>query len=159
MSFDPNTAGNAEEIEMQFAVKTVEHLEAYEKLITSIPPSKLKLTPIDDEIHEHFLTHFPEYKFDETLQIINEDDMKSKSGKDKWRNFIMAYEKKLDDYNMGTLVRKDASRGYAEDNAILVTRAQFFAFEIARNRAGLNDKVYHHAQNLKKKAAKAAHDS
>ena len=28
MSFDANTAGNAEEIEMQFAVKTVEHLEA-----------------------------------------------------------------------------------------------------------------------------------
>lgn len=25
--FDANTAGNAEEIEMQFAVKTVEHLE------------------------------------------------------------------------------------------------------------------------------------
>lgn len=25
--FDPNTAGNHEEIEMQFAVKTVEHLE------------------------------------------------------------------------------------------------------------------------------------
>ena len=28
MSFDAETAGNAEEIEMQFAVKTVEHLEA-----------------------------------------------------------------------------------------------------------------------------------
>jgi len=28
MSFDAENAGNAEEIEMQFAVKTVEHLEA-----------------------------------------------------------------------------------------------------------------------------------
>ena len=27
MSFDAETAGNAEEIEMQFAVKTVEHLQ------------------------------------------------------------------------------------------------------------------------------------
>jgi hypothetical protein len=27
MSFDAETAGNFEEIEMQFAVKTVEHLE------------------------------------------------------------------------------------------------------------------------------------
>lgn len=27
MSFDAETAGNAAEIEMQFAVKTVEHLE------------------------------------------------------------------------------------------------------------------------------------
>lgn len=43
--FDAETAGNAEEIEMQFAVKTVEHLEAYEKLITSLPPRKLRLTP------------------------------------------------------------------------------------------------------------------
>lgn len=43
--FNAETAGNAEEIEMQFAVKTVEHLEAYEKLITSLPPRKLRLTP------------------------------------------------------------------------------------------------------------------
>lgn len=43
--FNAETAGNAAEIEMQFAVKTVEHLEAYQKLITSIPPNKLKLTP------------------------------------------------------------------------------------------------------------------
>jgi hypothetical protein len=42
--FNAEEAGNMEEIEMQFAVKTVEHLEAYEKLITGIPPSKIKLT-------------------------------------------------------------------------------------------------------------------
>jgi hypothetical protein len=39
------------------------------------------------------------------------------------------YEKKLKDYNFGTLVRKDANRLYEEDNAILVTRVQFFAIE------------------------------
>lgn len=41
------------------------------------------------------------------------------------------YEKKLADYNMGTLVRKQAARNYAEDNAILVTRAQFVAIEVS----------------------------
>jgi hypothetical protein len=32
MSFDAETAGNFEEIEMQFAVKTVEHLEVHSSL-------------------------------------------------------------------------------------------------------------------------------
>lgn len=41
------------------------------------------------------------------------------------------YEKKLADYNMGTLVRRDSNRNYAEDNAILVTRAQFVAIEVS----------------------------
>lgn len=59
--FDADSAGNAGEIEMQFAVKTVEHLEvsnqvfthhksltlpqAYEKILSSIPPNKIKFTP------------------------------------------------------------------------------------------------------------------
>jgi len=75
--------------------------------------------------------------------------MKSTSGKDRWRKFIMAYEKRLTDYNFGTLIRKDAGKLYAEDNSILVTRVQFFAIEIARNRAGLNDKVHEEAQAKK----------
>lgn len=41
------------------------------------------------------------------------------------------YEKKLTDYNFGTLVRKDAHKLYDEDNAILVTRVQFFAIEVS----------------------------
>ncbi|GFZ47844.1 Protein PBDC1 homolog [Saitozyma sp. JCM 24511] len=147
--FNAETAGNAAEIEMQFAVKTVEHLEAYQKLITSIPPNKLKLTPIDDEIHAHFLDIFPEFKFDEAIRDLDESQMKSVKGKERWRSFIMPYEKKLTDYNFGTLVRKDAHKLYDEDNAILVTRVQFFAIEIARNRAGLNDKVYEQAQAAK----------
>ncbi|EIW71163.1 hypothetical protein TREMEDRAFT_27063 [Tremella mesenterica DSM 1558] len=148
--FDPETAGNAAEIEQQFAVKTVEHLETYEKLITSLPPNKLKLTPIDDEIHEHFLTHFPEYKWEDALRNLDEDEMKSSHGKEKWRHFIQVYEKKLKDYNFGTLVRKDSEKLYSEENSILVTRIQFFAIEISRNRAGLNDKIYHEAQRRKK---------
>jgi len=154
MSFDPETAGNAEEIEMQFAVKTVEHLEAYEKLITSFPPRKLRLTQIDEELLQHFLTEFPEFKSDHALRDLDEEGMKSSAGKDRWRKYILAYEKKLEEYNFGTLVRRNSERGYDEDNAILVTRVQFFAIEIARNRAGLNDKVYEEAQ-AKKATAKA----
>ncbi|ORX33935.1 putative polysaccharide biosynthesis protein [Kockovaella imperatae] len=147
--FDAETAGNNEEIEMQFAVKTVEHLEAYERLISGIPPRNLKLTPMDNELHENFLSTFPEYASPEALRNLNEDEMKSAKGKERWRNFILPYEKRLKDYNFGTLVRKDSDRGYAEDNSILVTRTQFFAIEIARNRAGLNDKIYQEAQAKK----------
>ena len=43
------------------------------------------------------------------------------------------YEKKLTDYNFGTMVRKDADRMYDHDNCILVTRVQFFAIEVSLN--------------------------
>ncbi|ODO07934.1 hypothetical protein I350_03516 [Cryptococcus amylolentus CBS 6273] len=152
-AFDPETAGNAGEIEMQFAVKTVEHLEAYEKILQTLPPKLIKFTPIDDEIYENLLEVFPEFKFEENLRTLNEDEMKSRQGKERWRNFIMPYEKKVTDYNFGTLVRARSDELYTETNSILVTRVQFFAIEIARNRAGLNQKVYDDAQAKKAQSA------
>ncbi len=62
----------------------------------------------------------------------------------------MQYEKTLTDYNFGTLIRRDAHKLYAEDNTVLVTRAQFVALEVARNRAGVNNHVYEKAQSAKK---------
>ncbi|WVN89381.1 uncharacterized protein L203_104604 [Cryptococcus depauperatus CBS 7841] len=148
-NFDPETAGNAEEIEMQFAVKTVEHLEAYEKVLQTIPPKLIKFTPIDDELYTNFLDEFPEFKFEDNLRSLNEDEMKSAKGKERWRRFLMPYEKRVTDYNFGTLVRARSDELYGQDNSILVTRIQFFAIEIARNKAGLNDKVYDEAQAKK----------
>ncbi|ODO08678.1 cytoplasmic protein [Cryptococcus wingfieldii CBS 7118] len=152
-AFDPETAGNAGEIEMQFAVKTVEHLEAYEKILQTLPPKLIKFTPIDEEIYEDLLEVFPEFKFEENLRTLNEDEMKSRQGKERWRKFIMPYEKKVTDYNFGTLVRARSDELYTETNSVLVTRVQFFAIEIARNRAGLNQKVYDDAQAKKAQSA------
>lgn len=104
---------------------------------------------MDDDIYEDLMTQFPEFKFEEPLRHLDEDAMKSAEGKPRWRKFIMAYEKTLTDYNFGTLIRQDASRGYAEDNCILVTRVQFVALEVARNRTGINDKFYEDQQALK----------
>ncbi|KAJ9107687.1 hypothetical protein QFC21_001147 [Naganishia friedmannii] len=87
--FDPETAGNHDEIEMQFAVKTVEHLEAYQKLLYALPPSKLKLTKVDDELFEDFKQTFPELATLEALARLSEAEMKTAAGKEKWRNFIM----------------------------------------------------------------------
>merc|ERR1711977_356821 len=83
---------------------------------------------------------------------IDEDEMKSKTGKERWRKFLMTYEKKVDDYNFGTMLRADAKGEYGEKETIFVPRMQFYAIEIARNRNGLNDWIFEKAQ---KEAAEA----
>ena len=50
----------------------------------------MKLTNrMDDEIVNDLFERFPEFKFDDALRNLDEDQMKSKAGKEKWRNFIM----------------------------------------------------------------------
>ncbi|KAI1272318.1 DUF757-domain-containing protein [Xylaria sp. FL0933] len=102
---------------------------------------------MDDEILEHLKTDFPEF---DPAAPIDENEMKSKAGKERWRKFMMAYEKKIDDYNFGTMLRTRPDVGYEQDTTIFVPRMQFYAIEIARNRAGLNDWIYEKAQAEKK---------
>ncbi|KAI0018581.1 polysaccharide biosynthesis-domain-containing protein [Xylariomycetidae sp. FL0641] len=145
-NFDAQNADNLEDIEKQFAVKAVEHLETYWKILEKVKGSSLRLTKIDDEIYEHLMKDFPEF---DPAKPINENEMKSKTGKERWRKFMMAYEKKVKDYNFGTLLRTDPKLGYEQDTTIFVPRMQFYAVEIARNRAGLNDWIYEKAQSQK----------
>lgn len=139
--FDPENPDNLGEIEKQFAVKAVQQMEVYWKILGAVKGSQLKLTPFDDEIVEEFFEAFPEYKDPAKLKVINEDDLKSPEGKSRWRDYLKKFEDKIEDYNFGTLIRTDSSREYEQDNTIFVVRLQFYAFEIARNRAGLNDWV------------------
>ncbi|TID29726.1 hypothetical protein CANINC_001644 [Pichia inconspicua] len=141
-SFDPEHPDNLEDIEKQFAVKAVQHMITYWGLLEAVPPSKLKLTQYDDEIVEEFFKAFPEYNDKEKLIVLNEDELKSKEAKERWRDYIKIFEKKIDDYNFGTMLRKDCRQDYSEENSIFVVRIQFYAFELARNRFGLNDWVY-----------------
>lgn len=123
-------------------------MTTYWSILEKVPGSKLRLTKYDDEIHEHFNKEFPDYDLKAT---INEDDMKSKEGKERWREFINAYEKKVEDFNYGTMLRANPSWEYGEketifgrtnietfswyktaDNCIPVVRMQFYAIEIAR---------------------------
>ncbi|KAI0827468.1 DUF757-domain-containing protein [Trametes gibbosa] len=137
--FDPKNAQNLVEIEKQFAVKAT-----YWNLLEKVSPRDLKLTKIDDEIFEHALKAFPELVEDDNakLTVIDEEWMKSESGKTRWRDFIQQYEKKVKDYNFGSLIRTDARQEYSETNTIFVTRIQFYVYEIARNRLGLNDRAH-----------------
>ena len=87
----------------------------YWSILEKIPGSKLRLTKIDDEIYEHFKKDFPDYDLSQT---INEDEMKSKAGKERWRNFINTYEKKVDDFNFGTMLRANPKFEYGEKETI-----------------------------------------
>lgn len=139
--FDPEKAENLEEIEMQFAVKAVEQSETYWTLLQKFGPKRLSLTKVDDELYNDLLATFPEFEGGK-LQTIDENEMKSKTGKEKWRVFCNRYETKVPDFNFGTLLRLNAGEGYTQDNTMFAVRTQFYAVEIYRNRNGLNDWVY-----------------
>ena len=122
-------------------------MSTYWSILEKMPGSKLRLTKLDDEIYEHFKRDFPEI---DPVETIDEEKMKSKEGKERWRNFMMQYEKKVDDYNFGTMLRSNPKFEYGEKETIfgmlqwskgelndrLTTRSamrmQFYAIEIAR---------------------------
>ena len=93
----------------------VQHMTTYWAILEKMRGSKLRLTKMDDEIHEHFKKEFPEFSPKET---IDEDKMKSKEGKERWREFMMAYEKKVEDYNFGTMLRANSKFEYGEKETI-----------------------------------------
>lgn len=159
---NPEDADNFEEIEKQFAVKVVEQMSTYWAILEKMPGSKLRLTKYDDDILAHFQRDFPDFDLKGT---IDEEAMKSKEGKARWRAFCDAYsgdkEKggkegmKVEDYNFGTMLRANPTWEYGEKETIFAVRMQFYAIEIARNRAGLNDWVYEKAQK-EKEASKSS---
>jgi len=155
-TFDPNNAQNLVEIEKQFAVKAVEHAQTYWNLLEKIPPRELRLTKLDDEIYEHAISSFPELAANDNAGFVKLDEewMKSEDGKKRWREFVNVYEKKVKDYNFGSLIRMDAQEEYSETNTIFVTRIQFYAIEITRNRLGLNDRAHEVAKANAEKEAK-----
>lgn len=90
-------------------------MTTYWSILEKVKGSSLRLTRIDDEIYDHFKREFPE--FDATVTI-DEDNMKSKRGKERWRKFIKEYETKVDDYNYGTMLRANPKFEYVEKETI-----------------------------------------
>ncbi|KAL9102378.1 MAG: hypothetical protein Q9163_002471 [Psora crenata] len=142
-----------------------DHMSTYWSILEKMPGSKLRLTKLDDEIYDHFRREFPEF---DPAETIDEDKMKSKEGKERWRNFMMQYEKKIDDYNFGTMLRSNPTFEYGEKetifgaygpsrleyvhledmvNILIAMRMQFYAIEVSRNRQGLNDWIYERAKS------------
>ncbi len=90
-------------------------METYWAILEKVRGSSLRLTRLDDEIYEHLEREFPEFDAAET---INEDEMKSKEGKERWRKFMMKYEKTVDDFNFGTMLRANPKWEYGRDETI-----------------------------------------
>ncbi|SPO02061.1 probable DUF757 domain protein [Cephalotrichum gorgonifer] len=127
--FNAEEADNLEDIEKQFAVKAVQQMTTYWSILEKVKGSSLRLTRCDDEIFAHLKEAFPEF---DPAETIDEDKMKSKEGKERWRKFMMKYEKLVPDYNFGTMLRTNPKFEYGQKETIFVPRVQFYAIEIAR---------------------------
>ena len=123
----------------------VQHMSTYWAILEKVRGSTLRLTKMDDEIYDHLKTDFSDF---DPAKTIDEDEMKSKAGKERWRKFLMAYEKKVDDYNFGTMIRANPKWEYGQDETVfgvqllkttLRNKAHHFSSEDAilchRNRA------------------------
>ncbi|XP_052226298.1 protein PBDC1-like [Dreissena polymorpha] len=135
LSADASKLGNRPDVEFQWAVKAYHHAETYDNLLRSVDAKLLKLTQLDTEIYTHFRAEFPDMNVD----MLDLDSMKTAESKAKWREFCGQYEKRVEDFNMGTLIRVNSKEEFSEVNSTLVVRIQFLAIEIARNREGCND--------------------
>ena len=105
-------------------------MQTYWSILEKVKGSSLRLTKFDDDIYNHLKEAFPE--FDPAAKV-DEDAMKSKSGKERWRAFMLAYEKKIGDYNFGTMVRNSPKVEYEEDTTVfgkekMSTRSPKIAF-------------------------------
>lgn len=90
-------------------------METYWTLLSAFPGSKLRLTKLDDAIYAHFRREFPDL---DVKGPLDEDAMKSKDGKEKWRKFIQEYENTVEDYNFGCMVRSRSDGEYGERSTI-----------------------------------------
>lgn len=97
------------------------HAQTYWNILRRRRGSELRLTKLDDEIIAHLYKVFPD--FDPAVEL-DEDNMKSTTGKEKWRGFMMAYEKTVDDYNFGTLLRRAPKDEYGEETTMFAPRMQ-----------------------------------
>lgn len=140
LSLPAESYGNDPNVEMVWAMKAYQHAEVYFNLIGSVDPRHLKLTRKDDVIYAAFRGDFPDLRID----VLDPEDLKSPAAKEKWRPFCMKFETEVEDFNYGTLLRLDCSKEYTEENTIFATRIQFYGIEIARNREGYNDVIFHH---------------
>ncbi|EHB06431.1 hypothetical protein GW7_10122 [Heterocephalus glaber] len=64
LSLPAESFGNDPDIEMAWAMRTMQHAKVYYKLISSVDPQFLKLTKVDDQIYSEFREHFEKLKID-----------------------------------------------------------------------------------------------
>lgn len=70
----------------------VNHAQTYWSILERRKGSELRLTRMDQEIYDHLMEVFPDFN---SAVPLDEDEMKSQVGKEKWRLFMSKYEKKV----------------------------------------------------------------
>merc|ERR1712193_227155 len=135
---DAKDYSNTQDVEAAWAARAFQQAEIHMKLLTAVGPEKMKFTQIDQELYESFRENFPDFN----IETVDEESMKNKEGKEKWRNRCEQYKERADDYT--------------EKNSCFALRVQFLAIEIARNKEGKNQKIFEAAKAAKEAAAKAA---
>lgn len=134
MAADAEKYINDASVESMWAMQAFDHCETHMNLISSVDSRLLKLSDKDDVILQDFKNTFPNFE----INVVKEDTLKGPSAKVKWRTFCNKYKEDIEDFNQGLLLRTDCTKDYSEENTIFVTKIQFLAIEIARNREGLN---------------------
>ena len=144
--------GNDSRVEALWAIKAMEHAEVYFNILCSVDPKMIpRLSLNDDEIYEKFRKDFP----DMNVAALEEmKDLKSEEMKSKWRAFCEEF-KHVEDFSFATLIRLNSSQDYEEVNSVIVTKIQFYAIELARNREGHNDQIRHNFKPRKRAPKKA----
>ncbi|XP_018010058.1 protein PBDC1 isoform X2 [Hyalella azteca] len=138
-NINANDLGNDPTMEGMWAMKAMEHAEIHFNILCVVDPKSLKLTQKDQMLYDAFREEFPNFN----VECLDENALKSKEAKEKWRPFMNNLKTEVEDFSFATLVRIKASGEYNEENTILVTRIQFLCIEIARNREGFNDNIRH----------------
>ena len=90
---------------------------------------------VDRELYEVFRGEFPDWPID-----VYKAEM-TKKEKLKWGALANRYKAKIKDFNFGTLLRVDSSKGYDAENTCVVVRVLWFMIEVARNIEGHNNAV------------------
>jgi len=135
---DANSYTNTQDVEAVWAARAFQQAEVHMKLLKAVGPARMKFSKMDDEIYDSFRKEFPDFN----IKKIDEDLMKGTDERKKqWREWCNQYEKTVQDYNFGTLLRVDPDEDYTQENTIFCLRVQFLAIEIARNKEGLNKKI------------------
>merc|ERR1711972_483722 len=140
---DASSYTNTQDVEAVWAARAFQQAEVHMKLLTAVGPERMKFTKMDQELYDSFREEFPDFD----IVAIKEEEMKCEKNKEKWRNWCNKYEKTVQDFNFGTLLRINPAEDYTSENTIFALRVQFLAIEIARNKEGQNKTIY---ENMKK---------
>lgn len=126
--------GNNEEIEMAWAEQAFFHVMRYSKkraLFEQNPESgPVQLTSKDEEVYQLFRAAFP----DLDIKVLQPETLQSPP----WQAFVESCKRlDLPGYNIGSLIRIDASQAFERDNVFVGARCIFDAIEIARLKEGV----------------------